>query len=324
MNLKKKLGYTGIFLGTAFGAMHVINNIFSYIATADHLLEEDKYEYYDWRFGKIAYKKKGSGSPVLLIHNLDVCSSSHEWYKVEKELVKINTVYTIDLLGCGCSDRPILTYTNFLYVQLITDFIKHIIGQKTDVIVSCKSSSFVLMACSNDKNIINRVIMINPENLVTLAKIPTKRTKLIKYLLYMPVIGTFIYNLKMNKHTIAEHFSKCCLYDANKMRENDVLTCFEVSHKQNTSSKYLYACQESRYTNANVPCCLDNLENSIFIIVGNSNPDHLLSAAQYQNHLPSIEIVEIENAKLLPHVEKPSLFVDHVKILFSEEPEDME
>ena len=66
--------------------------------------------------------KTGSGSPVLLVHNFDVCSSMHEWNNIEAELAKTNTVYSIDLLGCGCSERPILTYTNFLYVQLINDF----------------------------------------------------------------------------------------------------------------------------------------------------------------------------------------------------------
>lgn len=318
MSLKRKLGFTAVFLSAAVGTMHIVNRVFTYIATANNLLEDEKYSFYDWRFGRIAYKRSGKGTPLLLIHNLDVCSSSHEWNKIEKELSKSYTVYTIDLLGCGCSDHPNLTYTNFLYVQLITDFIKHIIGEKTDVIVSGVSSSFVLMACSNDKTIINRVIMINPENLVTLAKIPTKRTKLIKYLLFTPFIGTFIYNMKVNKHTIAQKFITNCMYDANRIRENDILTCFEASHRQKTTSRYLYACQKSRYTNANVLCCLSKLENSIFVIAGNADPDNLLSAAQYQNHLPSIEILEIEKTRDLPHVEKPEQFIEQVNVLFSE------
>lgn len=84
--------------------------------------------------------RKGIWSSSTLIHNLDVCSSSYEWKNIEDALSKTNTVYSIDLLGCGCSDHPILTYTNFLYVQLVTDFIKHVIGEKTDIIVSYDSS----------------------------------------------------------------------------------------------------------------------------------------------------------------------------------------
>ena len=301
------------------GTLHIINRIFTYIATADDYLQKDTYKYYNWRFGKVAYKEKGSGSPLLLVHNFDVCSSSDEWKNIEEELSKTNTVYTIDLLGCGCSDRPFLTYTNFLYAQLITDFIKHIIREKSDVIVSGDSSSFVLMANANDETIINRIIMINPQNLISLAKVPTKRTKLIKYLLCTPIIGTFIYNMKINKHTIYQKFISSCYYDQNAVNEKDILTCFESSHKDGCRSKYLYACQKSRYTNANILFCLGKMTNSIFIIIGNSNPENALSANQYQNQIPSIEIVGINNTKQLPHVEKPDEFIEQVKILFSDE-----
>lgn len=38
------------------------------------------------------------------------------------------------------------------------------------------------MACANDDSIINKVVMINPPNLVKMAKIPTKASKLFKSL----------------------------------------------------------------------------------------------------------------------------------------------
>ena len=66
-------------------------------------------------------------------------------------------------------------------------------------------------------------------------------------------------------------------------------------------------------------CCLNKLNNSIFIIAGNSNPENMLIAEQYQNQLPSIEIVGINNTKMLPHVEKAEEFIEQIQILFSEE-----
>lgn len=319
LSWKKNLGILTCFIGTAVGTMHIINRVFTYIATADNRLDGNSFEYYNWRFGRIAYKKKGAGSPVLLVHNFDVCSSMNEWKNIESELAKTNTVYSLDLLGCGCSDRPILTYTNFLYVQLINDFIKNIIGKKTDVIVSGNSASFVLMACANDETIINRIVMVNPQNLASLAKAPTKRSTLVKYLLYTPIIGTFIYNMKVNKRTIYQKFYSDCYYDVNRINEKDTLTCFESSHKDKTRSRYLYACQQSRYTNANILFCLGRLNNSIFVISGNGNPENALVAEQYQNYLPSIEIVGINNTKELPHVEKADEFLDQVHVLLSEE-----
>ena len=104
--------------------MHIVNRFVYYMSTIDEMLSDENAEYYDWRFGRICYHKTGSGSPLLLIHDLNVCSSSYEWNQIVDQLSKTNTVYTIDLLGCGRSDKPYLTYTNYLYVQLITDFIK--------------------------------------------------------------------------------------------------------------------------------------------------------------------------------------------------------
>ena len=318
MNFKKKLTFMAVFTASAIGTMHVVNRIFSHIALENNLFDEDSFEYYDWRFGRIAYKKIGQGAPVLLIHDLNVCSSSYEWYKTAEKLSETNTVYMIDLLGCGLSDRPLLTYTNFLYVQLLTDFIKHIIGQKTDVIVSGHSSSFVLMACANDESIINRVIMINPEDIINLSKIPTKKSNMIKNLIFTPILGTFIYNMRINKKTIRETLAKaCCSRDS--IREKDVLISFESTQREKAHSKYLYACQCTGYTNVNILNCLKKLNNSIFIITGTKNPENTLAAAQYQNHLPSIEIIGIDQTKQLPHIETPDEFINQVNIFLSDE-----
>lgn len=318
MNLKKKLTFMAVFTASAIGTMHVVNRIFSHIALENNLFDEDSFEYYDWRFGRIAYKKIGQGAPVLLIHDLNVCSSSYEWYKTAEKLSETNTVYMIDLLGCGLSDRPLLTYTNFLYVQLLTDFIKHIIGQKTDVIVSGHSSSFVLMACANDESIINRVIMINPEDIINLSKIPTKKSNMIKNLILTPILGTFIYNMRINKKTIRETLVKACCSRDN-VREKDVLISFESTQREKAHSKYLYACQCTGYTNVNILNCLKKLNNSIFIITGTKNPENTLAAAQYQNHLPSIEIIGIDQTKQLPHIENPDEFINQVNIFLSDE-----
>lgn len=317
MNLKKKLTFLAVFSASAIGTMHVVNRIFSYIASENRFLDEDSYEYYDWRFGKIAYKKQGTGNPILLVHDLNVCSSSYEWNRIIDTLSKTNTVYAIDLLGCGLSERPLLTYTNYLYVQLLTDFIKQVIGEKTDVIASGHSSSFTIMACANDETLINRVILVNPDDIIKLSKVPSKRSTMVKNLIVTPILGTFIYNMKVNKRTIREKFTKSC-FSHDSVREKDIMICFESTQRDKTHSRYLYACQSTGYTNANILHCLKKLNNSIFIITGNKNPENTLIAAQYQNHLPSIEIVGINQTKQIPHVEKPEEFINQINIFLSE------
>ncbi len=78
-----------------------------------------------FKYGRIYYTRQGQGAPLLLLHNLDTISSGYEWSKILKKLEKdrFHRIHTLDLLGCGRSDKPSLTYTNFfLYVQLLTSF----------------------------------------------------------------------------------------------------------------------------------------------------------------------------------------------------------
>ena len=54
-----------------------------------------------------------------------------------------------------------MTYTNFVYVQVICDFIRNVIGEKTDVIASGFSGSFAVMACRNENALFNKLVLVN-------------------------------------------------------------------------------------------------------------------------------------------------------------------
>ena len=177
MSWKKNLIVGASIAGAATLTIHLINKFVYFSATLDNLLSNPSGSYYNWKFGNIYYTKSGEGKPVLLIHNLSTFSSGYEWHLIKEKLAKTNTVYCIDLLGCGRSDKPNLIYTNYLYVQLITDFIKRVIGEKCDVIASGESGSFAVAACQNNPEIIDQIVMVNPSDIHHLAKSPSKRTK---------------------------------------------------------------------------------------------------------------------------------------------------
>lgn len=316
MDWKKKLTTCTALLILSTLIAYIINKFIYFMATVDNFLEKRKGSYYEWRFGNIFYTKQGEGTPILLIHDLNACSSEYEWNKIAANLAKTNTVYTLDLLGCGKSDKPNLTYTNYLYVQLITEFVKQIIGEKTDVIATGSSGSFVLMACKNDETIINKVMLINPDNIAVLAKNPTKRTKILKLLISIPVIGTLLYNILHSKESIEQTCISDYFYNIQALDEELIKTYHESSHNTNIGSKYLFASIKGRYTNVNITECLKNLNNSIFIITGDGNPVYQENAKQYQNLMPSIEIQGIEKTKHLPQIESPKKLLEQIHILF--------
>lgn len=286
-------------------ALHTINRIQHSVYTNKNLLSKDKNLSYDWRFGKVIYTKTGSGTPVLLIHNLSAGSSGYEFKKLVSELSRSNEVYTLDLLGYGLSDKPNMTYTNFLYVQLITDFIKNVIGKKTNIITSGDASSIAVMTTHNDPEIINKLILINPQSLYSCNQIPSKQTKALKLLIETPILGTFVYNLFTTKGVFESTFENKYFGNSNNIEENDILTYLEASHKKGYSSKYSFASHTARYMNTNILHALKEINNSIFIIAG-SNTDNIETTVEnYIYYNSAIESVSIKNTKLLPHLEAP-------------------
>lgn len=316
MDWKKKLTTCTAFIVLATSIAYVINKFIYLIATISNFLGKRKGTYYEWRFGQIFYTKQGKGSPILLIHDLNVCSSGYEWNKITDKLAKTNTVYTLDLIGCGKSDKPNITYTNYLYVQLITDFIKHIIGTETDVVTTGISSSFVLMACKNEKNIIRNIMLINPTSISYLAKIPTKRTKMLKFLISIPIIGTLLYNILHSKENIEQTCANEYFYNFRLINDDIVKIYHESAHTSKMESKYLFASMKGLYVNANIIECLKELDNSIFIVTGNETPAYHETALQYQYYTPAIEIVGIDHTKYLPQLEAPEKVLEQIKLFF--------
>ena len=217
--MHKKLTTTVLLAGTSVAAIHGINRVHTSLCTIKNLLNNSENYYYEWRFGKIRYQKKGSGSPLLFIHDLTVGSSNYEFHRLINNLTEKHEVYSLDLLGYGMSDKPAMTYTNNLYEQLITDFIKNVIGRKTSVVVTGESVPFVIMSCHNYPDIFNKMIYINPQSLYLQNQIPSRQTSLFKLLIESPVIGTFIYHLFSNRPSIEKAFYQTYFYNPEEVRE---------------------------------------------------------------------------------------------------------
>lgn len=303
MNWKKKIAIgTSIFAATTV-AIHAYNKYININVSQNKSLDYIPDLYYNWKFGEISYTKKGIGSPILLIHDLNTYSSGYEWHKVADILSESHTVYCIDLLGCGNSDKPHILYTNFLYVQLITDFIKNVIGERTTVVATGESSSFVLAACNNNEELFGEIFMVNPMDINILTKSPNKLSSFITKIINMPVFGTFLYNIFTRKGKIKSLF-ETDYYSNYTFEEDDIAKVYyESAHTE--GSKYLFASLSGFYTMLNVSHCLKSVKKNVFIIVGNDLDEYKEVAEEYQDVLPYVNIYTIDETKYLPQLEKP-------------------
>lgn len=306
----KKIIVAAVAVGTA---MHLANEYIIKIANSKDLLKKEDGNFYSFKYGDVFYKVSGEGKPVLLIHDLNECSSGMEWFYLEKKLAKTNKVYTIDLLGCGRSDKPKLVYNNFLYVQLITDFIKNVIGEPADLIATGKSAAPVVMSTKLSEEWIDRILFINPADLTELGEVPDYDSKIRKAIFTCPVLGTFIYHMMHRKDDIFNLFIND--YFSNPGSDFDEISeCYyESAHKNRSGSKYLYASIQGNCLNMNINHGLKVLDKDIIIISGDDYYESEYVPEEYAALNDNIECISIMETSYLPQLEAPAKVMDIIE-----------
>lgn len=299
----------------AVGSIYAFNRFIAETSASKKLLTDGNGSYYNWKFGKVFYTKKGNGTPLLLIHDTDVSSSSFEWYKLIKKLEKNHTVYTIDLIGCGRSDKPALTYTNYLYVQLIISFVHDVIGTSTDVIASQYSSTFTLMANQLDAELFNHIILINPPSIKNVQGTITTANKIMKDIMELPLIGTFVYNLTHKRSDIDTAFRQRYYKKPQLILGKLEDIYYEAAHSNNGNGKYLYASQISNYMNVHMDHVIRKLEKPVHMVASQDLKSNISTMDSYRHLNSSIEIHYLSGCKLLPQLEVPEKLLSAVNAI---------
>lgn len=312
----KKLTKLSILFILPIVLINCINTLIFKLANRNPRLSVKNGEYYNWRFGNIFYTKQGEGTPVLLIHELSSVGSAMEFNGLIHQLSKKHTVYALDLLGCGRSEKPAITYTAYIYVQLINDFIKDIIKTKTNVIVSGKSCSLVSMACCTEEHYYRNILMINPDNMAKGNQLPSPKNKLLKSILDCHTIGTLIYLMVHNKESIHTDMKKQFFTKNEHVLQRYLPYCYEASHRSGTASKYLYGSLATHYLDCNIVHAIKHINTSIYMAMGQNEPDKSNTIEQYQVLNPSIEASIIEDSTHFPHLEQPKEILSICDMLF--------
>ena len=315
MKTKNKLLTLLLVTTGATAATALINKAIKMSAISKNLLSEAQPLCYKWRLGNIHYTKTGSGKPLLLIHDLNSSSSSYEWNLIVKLLKDHYTIYTIDLLGCGRSEKPHMLYTNYLYVQMISDFIKSEIGHRTNVIATGESASFTVMACNSSPELFDQIMMVNPLSLVEYSQIPGKSSRFYKFILEVPVVGTLLYHISSSKQAITEEFVDKNFYNPYAVKSSLIDTYHEAAHL-GSSPKSVYASVICKYTKCNITNALKKIDNSIYLIGGAGIEGMKEQLNEYKEYNPAIEISMIPETKHLPQLESPIKFVNAIKTYF--------
>lgn len=280
------------------------------------LMKNNDNKYYNWKLGNISYNIQGTGKPILLVHGIGIGCSGREWDNNVYELSLNYKVYTIDLLGFGCSDKPKMTYTSYMYSQLINDFIKDIIKKPVYIVSSSASTIFVTIACISKPNNFNKILMIEPNGINN--KTAENKNKWTLRLTESPILGTTIYNIMASKLYCKYNLNQNLFYAKERMVTNNLIKCYyNNAHIGGENNKFPIASFINNYMNMDMKMLLKQLNVPLYVVFGeNSNSNTNYNINVIQSLKANTECAVFEKTRLLPHYENPTEFNKLTKNFF--------
>ncbi len=299
----KKYASVGILGGIG---LSILNSRIRSDAVRHNFLHAEKGSFYSWDHGNVFYQVNGMGDEnLLLIHDTNVYSSATEWNRVISLLKDKYTVYTIDLPGCGRSDKPAVTYTNYLYVQLIHSFIRDVIKGRTHIWASGLSCSYAVVCARMYPERISSITMIEPQSLAQMAVVPDNQSLVRRILLSLPLIGESIYHIVNSYKQLSQKLEEKLFFNPFQLNRRLVDTAYEAANAGKGSGRFLMASIEGRTVYLNLQKAFSELKRPVRIVIGGKVPKSRALARQYVKLNPSAEIISIEGAGHLPQIENP-------------------
>ena len=299
--MKKKYKVALALGSLAIGAT-VINNAIFKMHNKRSISDCDQ-NFYRFKYGDIRYVVRGEGEPLLLIHDIFIGSSLKQWEDSINYFSQHYKVYAIDLLGFGGSEKPAISYSSYLYISLINNFITDVIKEKSYVVASSGSAGFAVLASSLDSNNFKKLILISPVNGINFY------SKFLCRLIESPVIGTTIYNIMSSRFYRKSFLENIVFFDSANASNSIVDSCNHTAHLGGASAKYPIALLMSGYLDVNMSQHLEKISVPTHIIWGAENRLNSIENYDSIKHLnQSIDMTVIDQAGLLPQSERPHEF----------------
>lgn len=295
---------------TTLAGLYCINTLLDIHANNLIKAQDIKGHTYTWTHGDVFYRTKGSGQPILLIHDLDCQTASYEWDDITQYLSKNHMVYSVDLPGCGLSKKPKCVYSGYMYVQFIKAFTKDVI-KKPPIVIACRDSApFIIMANHMYPKLFKNVILLNPPALINHEPQTDALHMAYMKLLFLPIVGTGAYNLKIASSVL----NLKGLIDST-INKDSIFTsrnAFIASHLDNSNGKFLYASKINNFLTMNFEKQFSEADNIRILISGKmKNAEQIIHSYLKKN--PNTEIIKLDTGSSFPHRDVPGKTVAAIK-----------
>ena len=273
--------------------------------------------FFGWKHGRVFYKVGGrehSGPPLVFIHGVGAGASSFMWRKNFDDLAKDFTVYTLDLLGFGLSDKPaIAPYSADLYVELISDFIRQVSGFPANIVASSMGGAYAIRVADEHPELISRLVLNGPTGADKSHNRPGMAGAAFYGLLQSPVLGTSFYNAMASERSIRDYARRHLFYDPQRVTDRLVANLYATSHQP--GAQHAMAAFLSGYLNTDSGAAFSRLTQEVQLVWGKQDttaPVEQGIALLALNPRARLEI--FDQCRMMPEQEQPEKFNNLVRV----------
>ena len=292
--------------GAVLGAAATYNALATqHVDPLDNALGGDE-RWFEWRGYRIAYTVRGSGAPVLLVHGIHAAASAFEWRENVAALARRFTVYTIDLLGFGRSERPSTRYSGRLFTALMDDFVAQVIAAPCAIVASALSAAYAIVLGARDPGRFPALVVIGPTGLIRLNVSATTRGDFARVAVDTPVVGTAMYNALVSRRSLRAFLQSA--YADNALVTDELVEHYYCTSHQ-PGAKHAPGAFVAGQLNIDVRHALRRLGQPALLVWGEQAEIAPVEEARgFLALKPDLELAILDPAGDLPHDERPGEF----------------
>lgn len=290
MAFVKKLFTTTLIVGGTLGSMALINRVTEQMAGELDTVLTGEERRYPWKYGDIFYKVKGEqgAKPLVLVHGFGPGASSYEWRKNIDALSTQFRVFALDLLGFGLSERPPMDYDAELYADLLSDFIKEVVGTSAIVMAHGATSAYAIAVAYRRPQYFERLVLISPPPTILEEAYPGLFDTAVKGLLSLPIVGQFIYNLLTSRQAIRRFYDKQVYHNPGLITDELVEYVYTTAHQP--GSRFATAALWGKYLHLDVHEPLARLQMTVVTVWGREAVEAVPDQAAFTRVNKQIEV----------------------------------
>jgi pimeloyl-ACP methyl ester carboxylesterase len=266
---------------------------------------------FPWQHGDIFYKTAGpeeQAAPLLFVHGIGAGVSSFMWRRNFDELSRDYQVYAPDLLGCGLSAKPPYAYySTELYVELIADFIRQVIGRPAHLVASSLGAAYCARVADQHPELVKDLLLISPTGVNNLRARPGMTGAAFYGLLESPVLGESFYNVVASERSIRDYARQQLFYEPSRATERLIGHYYAASHQP--GAQHVIAAFLSGYLNTDIRAPFTRLRQRVTLVWGKQDETNKLEQAAELLHLnPQARLVIFDHCRMMPQEEHPERF----------------